>query len=303
MNINITLNTDSYKLSHWPQYPEGTQKVFSYIESRGGRYDETVVFGLQMFLKEYLSKPVTKEMVAEGKAFADAHGEPFNLDGWMRLIEKHDGYLPIEIKSVPEGTVLPVSNIMASVVNTDDEFFWITSYIETALLRAIWYPTTVATNSREIKKVIAAALEKTGDPAGLMFKLHDFGARGVSSYESAGLGGAGHLVNFMGTDTITGALFAMKYYNTQVMPGYSIPAAEHSTQTILGPKGEQAQQERMIEQFGGKYPLIAVVSDSYDMMASAKRWATELRQKVIDSGACVVIRPDSGKPSEIVLEV
>jgi nicotinamide phosphoribosyltransferase len=186
--------------------------------------------------------------------------------------------------------------------------------METAILRGIWYGTTVATQSRYIKKLILKYLIETGDTGGLLFKLHDFGARGVSSYESAGIGGAAHLINFMGTDTIAGAVYAMEYYPNDKLqdwvnnidseiPAYSIPAAEHSTQTILGRVGEKAQQERMIDAFGGKYPLIAVVSDSYDIYESTKRWATELRQRVIDSGSCIVIRPDSGKPSEVVLKV
>lgn len=305
MNTNITLNTDSYKLSHWLQYPPKTEKVFSYIESRGGRYAQTTFFGLQMFLKEYLSKPVTMGMVEEGKRFAEAHGTPYNYDGWVALIKKYGGYLPIEIKAVPEGTTVPTGNIMVSVENTDPEFYWLTSYVETALLRAVWYPTTVATNSREIKKCIADALDQTGDPAGIGFKLHDFGARGVSSYESAGIGGAAHLINFLGTDTITGALFAMKYYNTNEVPGFSIPAAEHSTMTTWGGReGEIDAMRNMLAQFAKPGGLVAVVSDSYDIYHAAKElWGNKLKQEVIDSGATIVVRPDSGHPATVVLEV
>lgn len=306
MNINnLVLNTDSYKLSHWLQYPPETDYVFSYVESRGGKFNSTTFFGLQIFLKEILSKPITVEMVEEAKIFAGAHGVPFNYDGWMDLIKCHYGFLPIEIKAVAEGTTVPTGNALVTVINTDPKFYWVTSYVETALLRAVWYGTTVATLSREIKKVINDSLERTGDPAGLMFKLHDFGARGVSSMESAGIGGAAHLINFMGGDTITGALYAMNYYNTNEMPGFSIPAAEHSTMTTWGGReGEIDAMRNMLAQFAKPGSLVAVVSDSYDIYNAAKNlWGDKLKQEVIDSGATIVVRPDSGHPATVVLEV
>ena len=297
---NLVVNTDSYKASHFMQYPDGTESVFSYIESRGGKYDYTVFFGLQMFLKEYLSKPITREMVDFAEVFWAAHGEPFNKEGWLRLIEKHNGRLPLRIRAVPEGTVVPVKNALVTVENTDPEFFWLTSYVETALLRAVWYPTTVATQSHFIKQIIKNALEETGDVAGLNFKLHDFGARGVSSLESAALGGAAHLVNFMGSDTVSGVLALMEYYNAPVS-GFSIPAAEHSTTTILGREGEVKQFKRMLDKFAKPGALVAVVSDGYDIYNACENiWGKELKQQVIDSGAIVVIRPDSGDPATVV---
>ena len=157
---NIILNTDSYKASHWLQYPPNTEKVFSYIESRGGAYNKHVFFGLQAFIKEYLSNPVSMDMIDEAERVLKWHGEPFNREGWMRLIEKHDGYLPLKIQAVKEGTVLPLRNVLVTVENTDPEFYWLTSYVETAMLRAVWYGTTVATNSWSIKQVIKKALEK-----------------------------------------------------------------------------------------------------------------------------------------------
>ena len=185
---NIILNADSYKYSQFNQYPDGTEYVYSYIESRGGKFDTTVFFGLQAFIKEYLTTPITIEMIDEAQAIIEAHGEPFNREGWIYILMEHDGRLPVQINAVPEGTVVPTKNILASIINTDPKCYWLTSFLETALLRAIWYPTTVATNSREIKKVILDALERTGTPDDIGFKLHDFGARGVSSLESAGIG-------------------------------------------------------------------------------------------------------------------
>jgi len=298
---NLIVSCDSYKASHWLAYPDGTETVFSYFESRGGKYDYTVFFGLQMFLKEYLSNSITNEMIDFAEQFYAAHGEPFNREGWEYIVDVHSGRLPLRIRAAPEGTVIPTKRALVTVENTDPKCFWLTSYVETALLRAVWYPTTVATQSHKIKQVIKAYLVETGDVAGLNFKLHDFGARGVSSLESAKIGGAAHLVNFMGSDTVSGVLALMKYYNAPVS-GFSIPAAEHSTTTILGKEGEVKQFRRMLDKFAKPGSLVAIVSDGYDIYNACENiWGKELKQQVIDSGATIIIRPDSGDPATVVL--
>jgi len=299
---NIILNTDSYKVSMFKQYPVGTTGVYSYIESRGGKYDKTVMFGLQGFIKEYLTTPVTREDIEVADKILTAHGVPFNREGWEYIVEQLGGRLPVKIRAVPEGSVVPVSNVLVTIENTDPNCFWLTTWLETALLRSVWYGTTVATQSYTIKKVIAEYLEKTGDPSGIDFKLHDFGARGVSSLESAGIGGAGHLINFMGTDTITGILYAMEYYDADVC-GFSIPAMEHSTVTSWGRENEAKAYSNMVTQYGKPGAILAVVSDSFDIYEASKMWGTELKQQVIDSGATVVIRPDSGDPVEVLPKV
>lgn len=296
---NLILNTDSYKVSMFKQYPAGTTGVYSYIESRGGRYDRTVFFGLQAFIKEYLLEPITQADIDVADEILTLHGEPFNRDGWEYILRVHKGFLPVVIRAVPEGTVVPVKNVLATIENTDPECFWLTTWLETALLRAVWYGTTVATQSYTIKQVILDYLERTGDPSTIDFKLHDFGARGVSSMESAGIGGAAHLVNFMGTDTITGILYAREYYSAGIA-GFSIPAMEHSTITSWGREGEVDAYRNMLNQYAKPGAVLAVVSDSYDIYnAAEKLWGEELRQQVIDSGATVVIRPDSGDPVEV----
>jgi nicotinamide phosphoribosyltransferase len=303
--INSILNTDSYKASHWLQDPDGTENKFSYIESRGGKYKRTLFFGLQYFIKEYLTKPITKEMIIEAEIFWLLHGEPFNRKGWEYILEKYNGFLPIRIKAVKEGALVPTSNILVSVEATDKKCAWLVSYVETALLRAVWYPTTVATNSWECKQVIKKYLDDTADDTAgqIMFKLHDFGARGTSSYESAGIGGMSHLVNFMGSDTVTGVLFANRYYNI-TMAGFSIPAAEHSTITVYGKEGEADAYRKMLKLFAKPGALVAIVSDSYNIYHAAEKiWGEQLKQEVIDSGAVVIIRPDSGNPVYVVRDV
>jgi nicotinamide phosphoribosyltransferase len=302
MKTNAILNTDSYKCSQWVQYPDGTEYVYSYIESRGGAWDQTVYFGLQSFLREYMNKPITQADIDEAELFITAHGEPFNRAGWQYILDTYNGYLPLEIRAVDEGTVLPVSNVLVTVVNTDPKCFWLTSYIETALLRAIWYGTTVATNSFESKKLIRDAMIETGaDLSGLPFKLHDFGARGVSSEESAALGDVAHLVNFMGTDTISGLLAAKRYYDAD-MAGFSIPAMEHSTVTSWGRENEVDSYRNMLNNFAKPGAILAAVSDSYDIYNACKLWGTELKDQIVQSGATLVVRPDSGDPATVVVK-
>lgn len=303
MKYNLLLDTDSYKASHYLQYPPNTTKVFSYLESRGGKYTTTVFFGLQYILMEYLSKPVTEEMVKEAAQFFAAHGEPFNTEGWMYIVNHHKGKLPLKIRAVPEGLVVPTSNVLMTVENTDPACFWLTSYVETLLMR-VWYPVTVATQSWHCKQVIKSFLDATSDntAAQIPFKLHDFGARGVSSSESSAIGGAAHLVNFMGSDTVMGVRLANEYYNCE-MAAYSIPAAEHSTITTYGKEHEVDAYRNMLKQFAKPGSLVAVVSDSYDLYHAVDNiWGKELKDEVVKSGATLIVRPDSGDPATVVLK-
>ncbi|SEA20061.1 nicotinate phosphoribosyltransferase [Microbulbifer marinus] len=300
---NLILNVDSYKASHYLQYPPGAEYVSSYIECRGGEFPEAVFFGLQAFIKQYLQTPISAADIDEAEAMLHAHGLPFHRAGWEHILQEHGGLLPLEISAVPEGTVVPLHNVMLQIVNTCPGCFWLTSYIETALVRATWYPMTVATQSREIKKIIAGYLRDTADSLdNLPFKLHDFGGRGASSLETAMLGGMAHLVNFQGTDTVSGLVAARQFYGAD-MAGYSIPAAEHSTMTAWGKAREADAYANMLDQFAGPGKLVAVVSDSYDIWHAIENiWGGVLKERVINNGGTLVIRPDSGDPVKIVTE-
>ncbi len=301
---NLILNSDSYKTSHWVQYPAGSEYMSSYVEARRGDYD-VVFFGLQAFIKEYLSTPITIQDIDEAEAVIQAHGLTFNRAGWELLIERHGGYLPLRIEAVPEGTIVPVSNVVCQVINTDPDFYWLPSYIETSLLRAIWYPSTVASVSHYCKGIIRAALEKSADNIdSLPFRLHDFGARGASSFESVALGSLAHLVNFSGTDSMTALVAASRWYGMDKdMPAFSIPAAEHSTMTAWGRDGETAAYANMLKQFGGEGKAFSVVSDSYDLWNAIDNiWGDTLKEDVKNSGGTLVIRPDSGEPIKVVRE-
>ena len=301
---NLILNSDSYKTSHWLQYPPDSEYMSSYVEARSGDYD-VLFFGLQAFIKEYLHAPITLAHIDEAEAVISAHGLPFNRVGWERLVTKHGGYLPIRIQAVPEGSIVPVSNVVCQIVNTDPEFYWLPSYLETTLLRAIWYPSTVASLSYYCKNIIKAALEKSADNTdSLPFKLHDFGARGASSMESVALGSLANLVNFSGTDSMTALVAASRWYGMDKdMPAFSIPAAEHSTMTAWGRERETQAYENMLEQFGGEGNIVAVVSDSYDLWNAIDNiWGDALKEKVETMGGTLVIRPDSGDPAKVVRE-
>jgi nicotinamide phosphoribosyltransferase len=300
---SILFNTDSYKYSHWLQLPEKTTSLFSYIESRGGVFYESLFFGLQSYIKNYLMRPITMEEIDFVESIIRAHGEPFNKKGFQDIVTKHKGYFPVQIKAVLEGSLVPIKNALVTIENTDPEMPWVTNFLETSLLRSVWYGTTVATTSFMIKQLIKSYLDKTGTPEDIMFKLHDFGARGVSSRESAAMGGAAHLINFMGTDTVDGFIELMKNYGSKDVPAFSIPAAEHSTITIWGKENEAKAYQNMVDKFGGKGKMLAVVSDSYDIFNACKLWGTELKDQIISSGSCVVIRPDSGDPATVVLKV
>jgi nicotinamide phosphoribosyltransferase len=295
---SIILDTDSYKVSMSCQYPPGTEYVYSYIESRGGKYAETEFLGVQA-LAQYLATPITQEQIDYADKIWTAHGEPFNRAGWQYILDVHGGRLPIRIRAAKEGLIIPTKNVLCTIENTDPKVPWLTTWVETPALRAIWYPTTVGTMSWDMKQFILKYLEKSGDPSTISFKLHDFGARGVSSMESAGLGGAAHLVNFMGTDTMSGVLHIMDTYGGDVC-GFSIPASEHSTITSWGRDNEVDAYRNMLVSFGRPGATLAVVSDSYDIYNACKLWGTELKDEVIASGATVVIRPDSGDPIEVI---
>jgi len=298
---NIILDTDSYKASHFLQYPQGTTRLFSYLESRGGKYPATRFFGLQYLLKRYLTARVTPDMVEEARDVFEAHGEPFPYDGWMLIARELGGRLPLEIRAVPEGSVVPNHNALMTVTNTDARVPWIVGWFETMLMR-VWYPTTVATQSYYLREIIREALERTADDAAaeLPFKLHDFGSRGVSSRESAGLGGLAHLTNFLGSDTVEALRVGRNYYGSATA-AFSIPAAEHSTITSWGKEHEVDAYRNMVRQFGKPGGIYAVVSDSYDLKhAINEHWGTTLKDEILASGATLVVRPDSGDPAAMV---
>ncbi len=305
MTHNILLMTDSYKVSHYKQYPPKCNKIYSYFESRGGQFDNVCFFGLQYFLKQYLSgKVITQEKIEQAATIFSQHfgnGNLFNRSAWEYILQKYDGQLPLRIKAVAEGSIVPISNVLMTIENLDPKCYWLTNYLETLLVQ-VWYPSTVATLSYHIRQMMHQFCKATGGLEGLDFKLHDFGFRGVSSVESAGMGGAAHLINFKGTDTLQALAFIQKYYNTSEVVGFSVAASEHSTMTSWGKTNETKAYQNMLEQ----YPqgIVSVVSDSYDIYHACEHiWGEQLKEQVLARDGQLVIRPDSGDPLEVILKL
>jgi nicotinamide phosphoribosyltransferase len=305
---NLVLLADAYKYSHHKLYYPGTTKIYSYLESRGGQFNETVFFGLQYFLKHYLEGIViTKEKIDAAEVLLQqvfARNDVFDRTKFDYIVNKYNGRLPVRIRAVPEGTVVPVNNVLMTIENTDPECFWLSNFLETLLMQ-VWYPNTVATVSREVRKIVEEYFEETASEASkpaIDFVLNDFGFRGVSSVESAGLGGAAHLISFMGSDTIMGSVLAQRYYNTQKVYGLSVPATEHSVCTLLGEEGELEVFKHILKTFPSG--VVACVSDSFDIFrACSEYWGTELKELILKRDGVLVIRPDSGDPVFTLLKV
>ena len=306
---NLILCSDGYKYSHHKFYGLEMTKMISYLESRGGKFSETVFYGLQIFLKTYLEGiAITTEEIDEAhevlgtKLGIFGRDDVFDRSKFDYIVEKYDGKLPISIKAVPEGTVVNTKNVLMVIESLDDNCAWLTNFLESILLQ-VWYPITVATLSREVRKIVTKAYQNctTYDSALIEFLvdfvLNDFGFRGVSSVQSAKIGGSAHLVNFRGSDTVVASKMIRDLYNTDTVFGLSIPATEHSIMTLKGEEGELEMMRRVLE----TYPtgLVACVSDSFDIFrACSEYWGTELIDLILsrpaEPGNQLVIRPDSG---------
>lgn len=308
---NICLLTDSYKVTHHYFYPKGTEKIYSYLESRvGAEFNKTIFYGLQYIIKKYLEgQVVSEEKIDEADKIISTHiGEGiFNRDGWEYILDRHDGRLPIEIKAVSEGTPVEVSNVLMTVENTDKKSYWLPNYLESLLLQ-VWYPSTVATLSAEVRKLSNFYLEVTGCAKdNLDFMLHDFGYRGATSTESSALAGSAHLLSFSGTDTIPALAIPENYYNDSSIYGFSVQATEHSVMTSLGPDGEFEQILNVIG--NARDGVLSMVIDSYNyrnFLTEAGRKGTELNDAIMSfldvEGNKVVFRPDSGEPVSTTID-
>lgn len=294
MRHNPILDADSYKLSHAKMYPPEVEGLYSYIEPRSVG-DEIVFFGLNAWLEAKRMMLYPNDFPGKDSAMGlNGHGLPFDHDAWPV------GDLPLKIWAVPEGTVLPSGLPLVAVECTDPRYFWLASYIETSLQRAIWYPTTIASQGRAAKKLLMKYAKMTGtDPVFVDFQLHDFGARGVSSAESTAIGGLAHLVNFKGTDNMLALQAAHDFYDEE-MAGFSVPASEHSVQCAWGPDRQPQYLEHVIRTFGKPGGIVSLVLDGYDLDREIDTLCS-LAPLVKEIGCKVVFRPDSGDARRNVL--
>ncbi len=302
------LLADAYKYSHHKLYYPGTTNIYSYLESRGGVFNQTVFYGLQYYLKHYLEGAVitTQKIDEAAELLPQVFGrnDVFDRSKFDYIVQKHGGRLPVRIKAVKEGSVVPVQNVLMTIEATDPQCFWLTNFLETLLMQ-IWYPCTVASLSREVRQVVQRYHDDTASEAaqsGIDYVLNDFGFRGASSVETAGLGGAAHLLNFRGSDTLQGSILARRYYAAKEMAGVSVPATEHSICTLLGEEGELEIFRHVLATF--PTGIVSCVSDSYNIFRACKEyWGEELREQVLARDSVLVIRPDSGDPVFTLLKV
>lgn len=313
--MNNVLNyKDGYKTDHRRQYPIGTEKVYSNFTPRESRIpgvNKIVVFGLQYFVKEYLVNRFNTMFFSQPKDVVVASYKR-RLDTYLgkdsvpvEHIEKlHDlGYLPLHIKAMAEGSLCPLRVPCMTITNTHPDFFWLTNDVETILSNTVWMPMTSATIAYQYKKILTDYAKKTSDmPDFVQFQGHDFSMRGHSSLESACTSGAGHLLSFVGTDTIPAIDFLEKYYGANAeneLVGCSVPATEHSVMCLGGNETELHTFKRLITEL---YPngIVSIVSDTWDYWGVLTVLAPSLKNEILSRNGKVVFRPDSGDPVKIV---
>jgi nicotinamide phosphoribosyltransferase len=301
-NKNLLLMTDVYKLGHMRQYKPGTTKVYSYLCARSNKkYADALFFGLQPYLK-LLETPITQQ---DGEEFLSYYTmilgaqPPQDISDKITALVKL-GYLPLEIKAVPEGTIIDNKNVLATVTNTLPEFYWVVGFFESLLLK-VWAPTTVATKSLQFKRLAAKFTAETSDSDFLMpFLVHDFGYRGVSSEETAELCGAAHLVNFAGTDTVPAVKFMKEMYAADGLIGASVPATEHSIHCSFGPSDENEIEYVTRQMELNPTGIMSVVSDAYDYWRMLTLTLPAVKDRILARDGKYVVRPDSGDPMKIL---
>jgi nicotinamide phosphoribosyltransferase len=309
--MNPLFLTDGYKTSHNKQYPKGTTLVYSNFTPRSNKYapkgcNEVVVFGTQMvmkqlheaFDKEFFSK--SKESVCGEMKFelSSYLGAEYDVSHFEAL---HDlGYLPIHVKSLPEGTLSPIKVPVITIYNTHPDFFWVTNYLETILSNLLWKPMTSATIAHQYRKVLTSWMEKTDKERAwfIDWQGHDFSMRGMDSIDAVVSSGLGHLTSFMGTDSLPTIYGARKFYNEEGFVGGSVPATEHSVMCAGSKDDEIGTFRRLIE----TYPtgILSVVSDTWDLWKVCTEHVVTLKEEILARDGKLVIRPDSGDPVDIL---
>lgn len=304
---NPLLALDVYKMGHMEQYVPGCNKVYSYLIARSDKnFPQTVFFGLQYYLSQYLTLRLTQEM---GDEFLENRATILGTPNSPEVARKIRalcklGYWPLQIKAVPEGTVMKTRNVLMTITNTHPDFYWCVGFIESLILK-VWYSTTVASHSFAYRKVVDTKFARTVDSEMdflKQFTVHDFGYRGDSSEEGAALSGVGHLLSFTGSDTVPALSFARQFYHAK--PGEfvmaSVPASEHSVMCSFGRGDEIGAFRNMLR----LYPsgIVSIVSDTFDVYRVLTEFATELREEILarPEGSKVVFRPDSGNPEYII---
>jgi nicotinamide phosphoribosyltransferase len=311
MKINPLLLTDGYKTGHHQQYPEGTTLVYSNFTPRSNKYapkgcDKVVSFGQQMVMKqiheafrdEFFNR-IKSEVCGEMKRELSMYlGTDYDVTHFEKL---HDlGYLPIHVKILEEGTLVPMRIPILTIHNTHPDFYWITNYLETIISNLLWKPTTSATIAHQYRKVLTKWQEKTDAERAwfIDWQGHDFSMRGMDSIDATISSGLGHLTSFSGTDSLPAIGGARKYYGETEFVGGSVNATEHSVM-CAGSKDDEVGTFRRLLQ---TYPkgILSVVSDTWDLWKVCTEHLVTLKEEILARDGKLVIRPDSGNPVDII---
>lgn len=311
------LLTDGYKLGHHFQYPKGTEMVYSNWTPRSCKYfpeasEGSVVFGIQYLIKEYLIKQFNENFfnLPKAQAIMEFHDRVDNFVGISNVGIEHIealydlGYLPIEIKALPEGSVCPIRVPMMTIKNTLPEFFWLTNYLETLISSVLWLPCTSATSARLYKKELKRHAKRTSFPGdvNIGFACHDFSMRGMAGIEAAIVSGMAHMTSFCGSETIPAIRAIEEYYNadsSKELVAATVPATEHSVMCAGGKEDELETFRRLICEV---YPngIVSIVSDTWDFWQVVEDFLPKLKKEIMARDGRVVIRPDSGDPVDII---
>ena len=309
--MNPLFLTDGYKTGHHQQYPKGTTLVYSNFTPRSNKYapkgcDQVVSFGQQMVMKqiheafanEFFSKPkevVCGEMKRELSMYL---GTDYDVSHFEAL---HDlGYLPIHVRAIPEGTLVPIKVPVLTIYNTHPDFYWITNYLETIISNMLWKPMTSATIAHTYRKVLTSWMEKTDKERAwfIDWQGHDFSMRGMDSVDAVISSGLGHLASFSGTDSLPAIYGARKFYGETGVVGGSVNATEHSVMCAGGKEDEVETFRRLL----ATYPtgILSVVSDTWDLWKVCTEHVVTLKEEIMARDGKLVIRPDSGDPVDIL---
>ena len=313
--FNPLFDIDFYKADHRRQYPAGTTKVYSNLTPRSDKLKcipddiwtgKVTFFGLQYFIKEYLQNQWDTQFFSQNlnyilDEYKDIMDNALGKDAIPldHIVDLHKlGYLPIEIKALPEGTNVPIGVPVLTIENTHPNFFWLTNYLETVLSCYLWKPITSATIARHYRLYLDKMAKQTGNEDFVDFQGHDFSFRGMSSVMDAAASGAGHLLSFKGTDTIPAILLLKKYYEASGFIAGSVPATEHSVMCMGGKETEVETIDRLLD----LYPtgIVSVVSDTWNLWDVLTKYAVQLKDKIMNRNGKIVFRPDSGNPVKII---
>lgn len=313
---NPLLCLDFYKTAHAEQYPQTLTKMVSYYTPRMTRLDDTdkvTLFGLQAFISEYLINAFDEfffnlpfhQVIAEYKRVLNATINT-NGVGEERLKALHGlGYLPLEIRAVPEGTRTNIKVPQIEISNTHPDFVWLVNSIETMLSCTMWHTQVSAEVGYRYRQIVNEFAERTCDDDVVRARLlGDFSMRGQESVESATKSSAAFCLSFMNTATVPAILWLEDNYDcdcTKEPVAFGALSTEHSVMcSNFAIDGDEITNIRRLLTEVYPHQSFSMVSDSYDYWNLVDNILPKLKDEILAHDGCLSIRGDSGDPVEVV---